>query len=167
MNNIKNENYLMHYGVKGMKWGVRKEAARNEAVRNYQGAKQNILDIPGRVHNVLDYGWSKGHGKNVQRRLKQVRADKTRMRRMSSRQKQSLRNAEKYWNNRAAGKGIYGSGHRNLFVRSFDADRSLSPGYRNARAMLAIFGDNPAQGATTAITSRVGEEAVHRIFGHF
>lgn len=159
---MKYNDYLMHYGVKGMKWGVRKEA-----VRNYQGAKQNILDIPERVNNVLDYGWSKGHGKNVQKRLKQVRADKTRMRRMNSKQKQSLRNAEKYWNNRAAGKGIYGSGHRNLFIRSFDADRSLSPGYRNARAMLTMFGGNPAQDAAAAVTSRVGEEAVHRIFGHF
>ena len=145
---------LYHYGVKGMKWGVRKEY-------DYQ---------MGRVHNIAKYGWTQGHGKNVYSRIQNVRKDKDRMDIMSSQQKQSLANAEKYWKNRAAGKGIKASGNRGLIKRSSDAYRSKSFGRRTAQQALTSmkYGATPTSLIVGTPVTMLGEEIVYnKIFKHF
>ena len=156
------DDYLMHHGVKGMKWGV-----RHEPERQVSGTIQGFKSIPGRIKNVGKYGWRQGHGKNVYSRIQNVKSDEIRQNRMSARQKQSLSNAEKYWKNRAAGKGIYGSGKRNIIKRSYDASRSHPAGYRNAHSILASTGDTPVERAVNSVTAAVGDEVLNKIFGHY
>ena len=145
---------LYHYGVKGMKWGVRKEY-------DYQ------MD---RVHNIAKYGWKQGHGKNVYSRIQNVKKDRDRMDVMSAKQKQSLANAEKYWKNRAAGKGIKESGKRNIIKRGSDAYRSKSFSRRIAQNILtsARYGTSPASLIAGAPVTMLGEELVYnKMFKHF
>lgn len=147
-------NELYHYGVKGQKWGVRKEY-------DYQ---------MGRVHNIAKYGWRQGHGKNVYSRIQNVKKDKQRMDVMSSKQKQSLSNAEKYWKNRAEGKGIRASGKRNIIKRGSDAYRSKSFSRRAAQNILtsAKYGSSPVNAIVGTPATMLGEEIVYnKIFKHF
>lgn len=160
--NLISEDYLIHHGVKGMKWGVRKEAAYQA-----KGTANGFYDIPNRGKNLIKYGWKQGHGKNVHNRIQQVKSDKKRMSRMNVEQKQSLKNADKYWSNRAAGKGIRESGERNLIKRGFDAHRSKSRGYRNTVALLRSIGPNPVAQLAGNAASEVGGEFVNKMFGHF
>lgn len=167
---------LYHHGVKGMKWGVRKEG----------------YSLTSRVGNIIDYGWSQGHGKNVYARLKDVKSQrsldgKTRGAHMSARQQQSYKNATAYWKNRAEGKGIYGSGNRNIIKRVYDDNRSLSFGKRSVNLAISgaygqiqanqirkAFGQPTATGTEMAgqILSGAGQsllydELENKLFGHF
>lgn len=167
---------LCHHGVKGMKWGVRKEG----------------YSLTSRVGNIIDYGWSQGHGKNVYARLKGVKAQrsfdgKNRGAHMSERQKQSYKNATAYWKNRAEGKGIHGSGNRNWIKRSYDSSRSYSLGRRSASLVIndaygqiqanqvrKAFGSPTATGSEMvgqvlkeAGASLLIDETLNKAFGHF
>lgn len=95
--------YLEHYGVKGMKWGVRK-----------------VIEAPARHFRAKD----------VAERLNAVSKDRDRMAGMSQRQKRSLKNAQEYWNARAAGKSNLPK--RNFIKREADRYRSYSLGTRAA-----------------------------------
>lgn len=165
-------NFLQHYGVKGMKWGIRKKVPNvgKEISREIRSAT-----------NIVKYGWSTGHGKNVYGRLQNMKNDKSRMQRMSKRQKKSFSNAEQYWKNRANGQGIYGSGERNIFKRSADSLSSYDPivsigrNYINSAFQLtarsAITGQPTGQtplsllGQTSAM--ELGNRIIYRMFGHF
>lgn len=145
---------LIHHGVKGMKWGVRKEY-------DYQ---------MGRIRNIAKYGWKQGHGKNVYSRIKNVKKNTKRMGVMSSGQKKSLANAEQYWKNRAAGKGIKESGERNIIKRASDSYRSNSFERRAVASIIssARYGAKPLMAIANAPVSMLGEELVYnKIFKHF
>lgn len=167
---------LYHHGVKGMKWGVRKEG----------------YSLRSRAGNIIDYGWSQGHGKNVYARLKDVKSQRsldgrTRGSHMSARQQQSYKNATAYWKNRAEGKGIYGSGNRNIIKRISDDSRSYSLGIRTASAAISgaygqlqanqirsAFGQPTATGSEMAgqVLAGVGQSLLYdelgnKLFGHF
>ena len=54
-----NEDYLMHYGVKGMKWGVRKRSAEERAA--YKADRNTRQKLELQAH---DYGiWTKKYKK--------------------------------------------------------------------------------------------------------
>ena len=168
-----NNAYLMHHGIKGMKWGVRH-------------------DRPGT--DGLYSRYKKASGKHVSARLSKIR-NSNRMQYMSDRQKQSLSNAEKYWNARAKGNPLP---ERNVVKRAFDIHRSLSIGERAANyAINEAVGNvasnifamsynkklDPAMGmpqaqvktgaeiAVNVTTSTAGsllvDELMNRIAGHF
>jgi hypothetical protein len=166
-------NFLQHYGVKGMKWGVRKVVPNvgKEISREIRSAK-----------NILKYGWSTGHGKNVYGRLQNMKKNnKPRMQRMSKRQKKSFSNAEQYWENRANGKGIYGSGERNIFKRSADSLSSYDPAVSIGRnyiksafqltARSAITGQRTGQTSLSLLAQtsamELGNRVTYQMFGHF
>ena len=94
------DNDICHYGVKGMKWGVRRY--------EYDGAK----------------GLRQRHAVRVASRLQQVNMDQKRIDRMTNRQKQSLKNATEYWDARARGKKP--TKKRGLIKRGYDSYRSDS-----------------------------------------
>jgi len=111
MNNDFNQDYLMHYGIPGMKWGVRR-------YQNYDGSLKTV--------NKNDFNSSRHlRAVAVSERLNDLKKDKTRMSRMSERQKKSLEAATKYWNKRASGDES-GFNERNFIKRQADVWRSKS-----------------------------------------
>ena len=95
---------LYHYGVKGMKWGVRKAIAN---------------DISG----VRKYGVRRQIARNVSRRLHDIEGSE-RTNYMSKRQKESYKKAKAYWDAKAKGKKPVGD--RNVIKRYYDITRSYS-----------------------------------------
>lgn len=159
------DDYLMHHGVKGMKWGVRKTPYTTFSKTDRK------LRYPGRYRRILKYGWKQGHGMNVNDRINEVKSNKARMDRMSSDQKQSLNKASKYWSNRAKGQGYRQSGKRNIIKRTHDDYRSFSIGRRSAATLLSSAGSlsakNIAASAPAAAGSLAFDELINKGFGHF
>lgn len=149
--------YLIHYGVKGMKWGVRNDIHDLNPIR--------------RTKNVLKYGWKKGHGINVYDRIKNVNKQGNRISRMTESQKQSLSNATKYWKNRAEGKGIRESGQRNIIKRSYDSSRSFSANVRIGNSIINGLSMSMKQQSISGLSSIpgsvLGDEIINRLLGHF
>ena len=158
MYGLLSEDYLMHHGVKGMKWGVRHDTDLK-------------MRYPGRYRRILKYGWKQGHGMNVNERINEVKKNKSRMSKMDADQKQSLKNASEYWSNRAAGKGYRASGKRNIIKRSFDDTRSFSVGRRAASTLIFSAGSLSAKNIAAAAPSAAGslalDEIFNKMFGHF
>lgn len=107
--------YLQHHGILGMKWGVRR----------YQN-KDGSLTPAGKNRKSRQ-------ATKVLNRLSKVESDGDRMSRMSSRQKQSLKNAKAYWK-QVEKSGEYNTGKikRNIIQREADRYRSHSLGERAA-----------------------------------
>ena len=166
-NNLISEDYLMHHGVKGMKWGVRKD---NYSPRSLSKADRKML-YPGRYRNIMKYGWKQGHGINVNNRINEVKSNKARMNRMSAEQKQSLNKASKYWSNRAKGKGYKESGNRSYIRRYTDDYRSFSIGRRSASTLISTSGSLSAKSIVAAAPATAGslavDEIINKHFGHF
>lgn len=169
-------NELKHYGVLGMKWGVRKDnkyinAASARAKRivedPFEYATGGIRNEASRYSNILKYGWKKGHGKNVYSRIKRIKNDDSRMSLMNQSQRQSLKNAEKYWKNRAEGMGYRKSGKRNIIKRAYDAHRSQSLGRRFVGTTMSVMGSRTVADAASAYGSMVTDELLNKLFGHF
>ena len=167
MYNLVSDDYLMHHGVKGMKWGVRKDTYSPSSLSK----TDRKLLYPGRYRRILKYGWKKGHGMNVNERINEVKSNKARMARMSTEQRQSINNASKYWSNRAAGKGYRASGKRNIIKRTYDDTRSFSVGRRSASALLANSGSLSTKNIVAAAPVTAGQmavdELINKYFGHF
>lgn len=91
-------NELYHYGVLGMKWGVRK-TIKSASPQNYFSARSTA------------------------NRINKVAKDKERVGSMSKRQRESLKKSQAYWNARAAGKA---TPKRGFIRREADRYRSYS-----------------------------------------
>lgn len=151
---------IYHYGVKGMKWGVRRY--------EYDGAK----------------GLRQRHAVRVASRLKQVNADTKRKSRMNADQVESLKKATKYWDERARGKKP--TSKRGFIKRSFDVSRSYS--FKDRAINAAIVGgintaSSVARGRALGLDTKIGstavsqmssqaigmgmDEVLNRLFGHF
>ena len=169
--------YLIHYGVKGMKWGVRK--AVDTVGGSFKTAK-------GRYKNLSRYGIRRGHATNVANRLDAMEKS-GRMDWMSKRQKTSFNKSKEYWNNRAAGKSHKESGGRNIIKRTYDSYRSRSleervawNGYRATASVLAGNRRLSAMGEDTLTKGEIAAESLKntayfvaldevqsKIFGHY
>ena len=125
---------LTHYGVPGMKWGVRKMAEQiGKAARSYSRLAKNT----GKYGLIR--GTTTWHAQNVNNRLNNFSSE--RKAKMTIRQKKSYDLSKKYWSERASGKS-----HRQIkkekkvkargFIkRSMDSGRSRSASARLGRAM--------------------------------
>lgn len=164
--NLISEDYLMHHGVKGMKWGVRKSYSPSSLSKG-----DRKMMYPGRYRRILKYGWKQGHGMNVNERINEIKSNKARMARMSPDQKKSLKNASEYWSNRAEGKGYRKSGKRNIIKRTHDDYRSFSIGRRSVSTLLASSGSlsvkNIAMTAPATAGSLAVDELINKYFGHY
>lgn len=169
--------YLIHYGVKGMKWGVRKVA--DTVGGSFKTAK-------GRYKNLSRYGIRRGHAINVSNRLSNIE-NSGRMNWMSGRQRKSFNKSKEYWNNRAAGKSHEESGGRNIIKRTYDSYRSrdlsermVFQGYRATATVLAQnkqldrLGEETLSDGQVAVATMKGlamnmgyDELQARIFGHY
>lgn len=180
---------LYHYGVKGMKWGVRK-------AQNYiSNARSSARRLAGNMRNEGALkGAYKWHAQNVSKRLHSF--DDTRKGRMSNRQMQSYEASKKYWDKKAAGKTnreLKESGdYRGIIKRTYDSHRSRSLQMRTAiygykcvnnvlknnkaaNKQLEMLGQDrrigPGQTAATAALSTaltVGlDELQAKLFGHY
>lgn len=168
-------NELKHYGVLGMKWGVRKDKYVNAANSRIgriaddpaKYIRGGIRNEASRYSNVFKYGWKRGHGKNVYSRIQRIKKDDSRMSLMTPSQRQSLSNAEKYWKNRAEGMGYRKSGKRNIIKRSYDAYRSHSLGRRFVATTMGAMGSRTVADAAAAYGNMVTDELLNKLFGHF
>lgn len=55
--------YLAHYGVKGMRWGVRKDRSANRTPQNFKSGNLNLFGTDG--HNALFVTGISGSGKST------------------------------------------------------------------------------------------------------
>lgn len=173
---------LCHHGIKGQKWGVvngppyplgkdqmskRERASSGKFKRSIKVGSENIS-------NVRNYGWNRGHAMNVANRMHYyVRNDKERMGKMSEDQKESLKRAEKYWNDRAKGKK---TNDRSLIRRMADDNRSKPFEQRYTEHMidnLSNFLVSEVPGGILSVPVKNAldvafDELVYNIiFGHF
>ena len=174
-------NKLSHYGVPGMKWGVRKMASTIGRTANSYGRLRSNVSKQGLVKGA--YRW---HAENVSRRLNNMSSDRKKW--MSARQKNSYKNSKEYWNARAEGKTnkqIKAEGnYRGIIKRTYDSHRSRSlatrAGLSFTHQLINNFGENrklrSIGGATNnaLVSSTVdtalglaGDELVSRLFGHY
>ena len=171
---------LYHHGIKGQKWGVvngppyplGKDQYSKSELRKMGSVKRSANKMQDNIKNITDYGWKRGHAMNVANNLHyNIRNDKERMGRLTSRQKQSLENAEKYWNARAKGEK---TPHRNIIKREADAYRSMTLGQRGtiqlvrdggmcATGQLPLYGI----GLNAVANLAIDEVLVNYLFGHF
>lgn len=165
---------LSHYGVPGMKWGVRKMA---------QYAGRTAASTGRLINNVKSKGALKGayqwHAQNVSRRLNSM-SDK-RKKHMSARQRASYKQSKEYWNAKAAGKtnkelkkeGSY----RGVIKRTYDSYRSRSLSTRagvnfvNSLYSTTVSGHSLKESVPSSAVSTViglaGDELVSKLFGHY
>ena len=177
-------NELMHYGIKGQKWGIRRfqdEAGRlTEAGRKRYGILSDRRPGESLRTTVSRHRYE---------RMAQIRKDSKRMSRMSKRQKQSLEQATRYWKQRSQGKKhseiMY---KRNFIKRLYDIQRSYSLGERAAyngilntaqnairqkRMNEILYDDNKHVGQVVASSlwqtagGLLMDEIVNKVFGHF
>lgn len=200
------EDELYHHGIKGQKWGVTNgppyplDASDHNASEKRAGWRSSLnsssrknLSIASRVRNVKNYGWHRGHAMNVANKLYYNVNTERRRKYMDKRQKESLKRAEKYWNDRAQGKK---TGNRNIVSRFYDdargdsfADRAIgnlavyyaknfAKRYSKAKYMYESIG--PKDVATIAAGAAASksiyaetakdmavDEMIARVFGHY
>lgn len=148
---------ILHYGVKGMKWGIRRY--EYDGVRNLR--RRRAIRIASR--------------------LREVNSDTVRIQRMTRRQKESLRRATKYWTDRAEGKKP--SIKRNIIARRMDAwsSRTYIERIKAAKYMDLLFSNGTSSNRNTVLkekfplinkpVSSLDREMYrirrYRIFGHF
>lgn len=110
---------LYHYGVPGMKWGVRRYG-------EYTGPHKGIKKYRARK------------AQKVLTRLDEMKRDVKRMNRMNYNQKQSYNNAKAYWQ-QVEKSGQYKGGKikRGVIKRSWDINRSMSFKERTARSVAS------------------------------
>lgn len=180
-----NQNELCHYGIQGMKWGVRR----------YQLPNGSLTKAGKNRYKETKNGYEKIRGRSLRERsadrvandLELMKATyRNRMNMMSDRQYKSYDKASKYWSARSAGKN---TPHRGLIKRLDDRDRSLSLGERAAKSMLSGvvnnvrtnktleamgMGDQKKSAGKIAADSVIGtagslamDELLQRAFGHF
>lgn len=154
------DNDICHYGVKGMKWGVRRY--------EYDGAK----------------GLRQRHAVRVASRLQQVNMDAKRKSHMNANQVESLKKATKYWDARAKGKKP--ASKRGFVRRWHDAYRSRSTKERAIYGGISAVSSTASQVmkgkmlglspniASTAVSNMSAsaislgvDEVLNRLFGHF
>ena len=172
-----NDDYLMHYGVIGMHWGVRR-------YQDYNGKIKKLSP------SQLKGNTKQRRGAVMYDRLTELKKDKDRMSRMSDRQKKSLDAATKYWKKRSEGGEVAG---RNIIKRWEDIHRSQNFKTRAtdnvissfATSLTRVFNDKEVGydgrkhleamdvgmvGIGTIESSAVGlgvNELQDKIFGHF
>lgn len=159
---------LMHYGIKGQKWGVRR----------YQN-EDGSLKGAGKKRYSRFFS-----DKDTYERIKSIKNTK-RMDHMSKKQKESLDKAEAYWKARANGETP--TEKRNIIKRQADRYRSYSLKARTGQAVAIgvisnlgtqkirsdTFGKSAAIGQTasaavkTATANIALSELENKIFGHF
>ena len=154
------DNDICHYGVKGMKWGVRRY--------EYDGAK----------------GLRQRHAVRVASRLQQVNADVKRKSHMNANQVESLKKATRYWDARAKGKKP--ASKRGIVRRWHDAYRSRSTKERAIYGGISAAANTASQtmrakallGSSNIMSTAVSnmassaiafgaDEVINRLFGHF
>ena len=155
------DNDVCHYGVKGMKWGIRRY--------EYDGAK----------------GLRQRHAVRVASRLQQVNADVKRKSHMNANQVESLKKATKYWDERARGKKP--KTKRGIVRRIHDDYRSRSTKERAVYSGISAVANTASQTMrakallgsspnimSTAVSNMASntiafgaDEVINRLFGHF